>query len=522
VNSILRFANTVDYQVPASDKTWATGSISSGLPGIPWNLEINDAGTDLQLQDTRALRGNLTATNGTFTLTSAYSGSFNIGGNWTRTGATSSFVHNSKKVVFDRQSGGNQTITVGSGVTAEVFYDLELSLLSGDLLLGSSSNITVVNNLNFVSGRLNLVSNSNLLSIGTNTTNGSISGYGSGKYIIADQGLVTLFTNTNAAYHFPVGDASYYTPFDLTLNNGGQSSAFITGKVSALKHPQMTVSTTDFIGRFWTITPSGLAASPVYNVVYTYDSSDLVGTASMIYPVKYSTLGWIAGFGTPGAMAMDGTSSGHNTGSRTFTWVGLTTFSEFSGAGNPSPLPVELLSFDAKPVDNSAVLVAWTTASEINNDYFTVERSDDAVNFIAVGRIAGSGNSTTLNNYTFLDKQPLTGVSYYRLRQTDFNGDNETFDPVDVNLVKGATAVTVYPNPASEALNVLGVSEASGKSVVQLVDISGRMVYSAQVTINKGENNYRFDVSSFEAGNYLLIWTDATGNRSTHKVIIKP
>ncbi|MFN5370809.1 MAG: autotransporter-associated beta strand repeat-containing protein, partial [Bacteroidia bacterium] len=90
-NSTLRFANTVDYQVGATDKTWAAGAINSGAAGIPWNVDINDGGTDLTLNDTRALRGNLTITNGTFTLSSAYSGSFNIGGNWTRSGVTSAF-----------------------------------------------------------------------------------------------------------------------------------------------------------------------------------------------------------------------------------------------------------------------------------------------------------------------------------------------------------------------------------------------------------------------------------------------
>jgi hypothetical protein len=479
-----------------------------------------DVGTDLQLTDTRALRGNLTITGGTFTLTPAFTGSFNIGGNWSRTGATSAFVHNSKKVVFDRQSAGNQTISVSTGVTEEVFYDLEVSPASGDLMLGTPTNLIIQNNLNFVSGKLNLSSSSNLLSIGTTTLNGAISGFGSTKYIVADAGSIKLFTTSNTAYNFPMGDNTNYTPLDLSLTNGGQSDAFIVGKVTNLKHPEMTVTTTDFIGRYWSINPTGLAASPVYNVSYTYAASDISGTASSIYPVKYSSLGWIAGFGTPGAVAMDGTASGHNVGSQTFTWTGLTTFSEFSGAGNPSPLPIELLSFDAKPLSDNTVEVSWITASEINNNYFTVERSLDAINFEPLARVSGAGNSTLTNAYRYLDKNPARGISYYRLRQTDFNGDTEVFDPASVNLTVIGTLVTVYPNPASEFVVVDTQCEKSGKTKIELIDISGRIVHQAEFSLQQGSNKVHIDLSAFEKGNYVLMLIDSTGYRSVNKILI--
>lgn len=167
-NSILRFANTVDYQVSPTDITWSPGAINSGLPGIPYHVEILNAGTDLTLQSARSLRGDLTIIDGTFTMT-ASSGAFNIGGNWSRSGPSSSFIHNNQKVIFNRQSAGSQTITSLNTVTGETFYDLETSLMNGSLDLSPNTDLTVLNNLNLLSGNLTINSN-------TVTLNGTVSG----------------------------------------------------------------------------------------------------------------------------------------------------------------------------------------------------------------------------------------------------------------------------------------------------------------------------------------------------------
>src|ERR1700751_1021249 len=89
-----------------------------------------------------------------------------------------------------------------------------------------------------------------------------------------------------------------------------------------------------------------------------------------------------------------------------------------------APLPVELVSFTAD-CSNGHELLNWSTASETNNDYFLVERSDDGNTFYEIGRAAGHGTSSQTNNYTFTDPQPLSGTVYYRLEQIDYNGKTE-------------------------------------------------------------------------------------------------
>lgn len=513
VNSILRFANTVDYQVGLNDKTWAAGAIASNLPGIPWNVEVNDAGTDLQLQNIRALRNNLTIAGGTFTLTAAYVGPFNIGGNWTRTGATSTFTHNNKLVIFNRQTAGNQTISVGGTITAETFFDLEISTLTGEVQLGANSNLNVLNNLNFVSGKFNLGSSSNTLRIGTGLANGSITGYDATKYIISNGGKLRLSTNSNGNYIFPIGDATDYTRFELDLTAGATANAFIDGTVFSGVHPNFAPMPLSYINRFWRIEPTGLTTSPVpaYNARYYYTAADVVG-AGIIKAVKYSysnpTPGWLEGPPNSGggpANGVEGSSTNHNTGTREFEWNGLQTFSDFTGAGDGGPLPITLIAFNAQPVNNTEVLTTWSTASEINNHYFTIYRSKDAVHYEVVGNVDGAGNSNTVLSYQLTDSQPYTGLSYYKLRQTDFNGDFEEFAPVAVLLTSNnSITANVFPNPTTDLVSVSLNSKLADQGIIQIFDIAGALVWQQNIQTKDGANLFQYDVSSLAVGKYII------------------
>src|SRR5690606_13994881 len=112
-----------------------------------------------------------------------------------------------------------------------------------------------------------------------------------------------------------------------------------------------------------------------------------------------------------------------------------------------NPLPIELISFTGKTVENTIEL-AWSTASERNNEYFTIERTDDGIECEVIGTIDGTGNSSTVKGYSFTDTNPKLGTQYYRLSQTDFNGDTECFDPISVEFQGIEKAMTVYPNPS--------------------------------------------------------------------------
>ncbi len=116
------------------------------------------------------------------------------------------------------------------------------------------------------------------------------------------------------------------------------------------------------------------------------------------------------------------------------------------------PLPVELVSFTGH-CDGNHVELKWETASEINNDYFTVEKSTDAINWQFVTKVPGAGNSNQLLHYVMTDEATLDEVVYYRLIQTDYNGVTETFPPLTVRCLS-ENDVKLYPNPVTDILYI--------------------------------------------------------------------
>lgn len=143
-------------------------------------------------------------------------------------------------------------------------------------------------------------------------------------------------------------------------------------------------------------------------------------------------------------------------------------------------LPITLLSLHGE-CNGKRAIIAWTTASERNNDYFVVERSDDAVNFVEVGRVAGAGNSIEMLSYNYADYSIRTGDNYYRLTQVDYDGTRTTSEIIEVhcsgNVPLGDPDVYVYPNPFGDELTVHLVNFGDVAAHIQVYDMLGRMLF---------------------------------------------
>ncbi|WP_162910481.1 T9SS type A sorting domain-containing protein [Hymenobacter oligotrophus] len=165
--------------------------------------------------------------------------------------------------------------------------------------------------------------------------------------------------------------------------------------------------------------------------------------------------------------------------------------------GQPQPpLPVELVSFDAK-LHNAKVYLNWATAQEKNNRGFEVERSQNGTEFASIGFKAGHGNSARRHEYSLVDEQPLAGVSYYRLKQIDNDG-TVNYSPV-LTVKNGRVAdVAVYPNPVEDALNVR-LSHGGTDADVVISDLLGRTVMSGKLSANG-----TFNTSNLKPGNYIV------------------
>jgi hypothetical protein len=514
VGSTLRFANNVDYQVNASDLTWAAGAINSGLPGIPWNIEVMDNGTDLNLNDLRALRNDILIYNGSasFTLNPALTGSFNLGGNWTRTGNTTAFNHNNKKVVFDKQIIGDQIITANGGLTNETFYDVDFQPNNGNIIV--TGTLRVLNSLNLVSGKVDL--NGNELILGQTASNGNLVGGSATNYFISGSSTAKLTryaTTTGTTYSFPVGDASNYTPMSITLNAGtsvnniSQISMYIIDAI----HPLIGVAGPSYLTRYWSAEPNNFGGTYNYNVSYTYADADVVGVEANLKPYKFHAGTWVSsiGSGFPSNMGTAIISPGTNT----ISWSGLTTFSDFTGNGNGSPLPITLLSFEAQPVLEN-VIITWTTLSETNNDYFTVERSKDGLNFEALLEVDGAGNSNDILNYKVTDFSPYKGISYYRLKQTDYDGKYaySNIKVVEFNKPIQSQEWIMFPNPSN--LNGVYVKRLNAEETqlkITLIELSGKVISSSIINKDKTNNQFFIEFENIANGTYFLELND--GNK---------
>ncbi|MEP7171349.1 MAG: hypothetical protein ABI855_18415, partial [Bacteroidota bacterium] len=188
-----------------------------------------------------------------------------------------------------------------------------------------------------------------------------------------------------------------------------------------------------------------------------------------------------------------------------------------------SPLPVELVSFSAKAIDNKEVLCQWTTASEINNDYFTIERSRNGRDFEEAGKVNGAGNSTSTSDYSFTDEQPINGISYYRLKQTDFNGQFSYSQIVKVNIIKSENNIfvpTLVENEINIHLNV-GNNEYSQISFI-LVSADGRLIMNKSFSHDELENqNLKISRNNIASGMYCYRMVMGQEILSTGKLVFK-
>ncbi len=188
---------------------------------------------------------------------------------------------------------------------------------------------------------------------------------------------------------------------------------------------------------------------------------------------------------------------------------------------NTIPLPIELLYFNIEEADLNAVKLIWATSSEKNNEFFTIERSADGINFYPIGTVYGAGNSTSELTYRFIDNEPLSGLSYYQLKQTDTDG-KETYSMVVSNLLNTTENHTfrIQPNPASsnEILHIDITSKKEDKILLQIADATGKQLLSEIIDVKKSVS-VAFD-NKLPSGVYFITTRNSTGETLTKKLII--
>jgi hypothetical protein len=179
-------------------------------------------------------------------------------------------------------------------------------------------------------------------------------------------------------------------------------------------------------------------------------------------------------------------------------------------------LPVELIYFNVSKSTNTAVL-EWATASEKNNSKFIIWRSQNGVDFEAIGEVAGNGNSAVLIEYSFIDNQPLSGINYYRLEQVDYDGQSENSPIRSVEFDATSPLVQLYPNPFVANIQISGLN--TDKSyVLRVFAMTGQLVLTSQLYTTNSIN-----LQELSSRTYLIsiIDSDTGANIHTQKLIRK-
>lgn len=308
------------------------------------------------------------------------------------------------------------------------------------------------------------------------------------------------FGSTNGSYVYPFGlGTTNYIPFTFNKTAGNANMAISTYETGNANTPfPNTVTNMNpsgpasdaldmVVDRFWRLQVENGIVGPSADLTFSYLGTENtiagINCPTDLVAAQYwdvSTSGWIAPPFNPGSGCV---TSGIGTAQANSVNVfGTSTSQPFVLVKKTSFLPVDLLSFSTL-CSNRNVTVKWSTATETNNDFFTVEKSPDGVNFVPAGFVKGAGNSSTVLHYSFTDTDPLQGTSYYRLRQTDFNGMTQVFSSASISSCgSGGLGVNIGQNYGQDDFWV-SISGADNSSFfVSVTNAIGQQLFSKDLT----------------------------------------
>ena len=385
------------------------------------------------------INGNLTIGSGNSLDNSVNNADMTVAGDWSNSGTYTAGTGN---VALDGTA--DQAV---SGTNA--FYGLVINNTGGNVSLSGTGTTTVSSNLTMTSG--NLISTStNTIALGTAT----LTGGSAGSYIA---GPMTKTITSGGSFTAPLGSISpaLYRPATIanTSATDDWSFQYFGYDPTNDNYPSSTINPVSIIKsvssfEYWIISRAGATSA---DLTLSYGPGSYtppnVGTVANLRVARWDGSQW----DLPPMTGSSGPSGGSTNISGTIFATGVTSFSPVTNASLDvnSPLPVTLLSFTGKEVEEG-VLLNWKTASETNNDYFTVLHATDGENFKQLGTVKGNGTTSAPHNYSLIDDSPAMGLNYYRLKQTDLDGTVTTFYTISVNVDHVAPpSVKIYPNPVS-------------------------------------------------------------------------
>lgn len=446
------------------------------------------------------VKGDLTITGNAQLDVTASSYNIELKGSWINTSLHSNpFIERLGLVTFNGSIAQTISTNLAGG---ETFYNLTINNTSTGLTQ-LDNNINVSNILSLTSGFIHTsVYETNV----TNTALTAVTNYSTSSYV--DGYLRRALLSVSGIYDFPVGNSTAYELATVNFTAAHTVSNLLvnfSNLVSGSGLPLVEGSATYFtilncggtasgVGNVndgvWTITPN--AGTAIYDLTLQGRNYSNAAAGNTIVKRTNVSSSWnllgsyIASTGNEPLIAQR---------------TGISEFSQFAIASSVIALPITLLDFSGKNGNNQNHLF-WTTASEINNDFFTVEKSVDVVNFEPIGTVKGAGNSNTIQNYKYVDapfnlEHQASNTIYYRLKQTDFDGTSTYSDVVVIKTENdNKEQLQLYPNPVINSIQLNTTNEIKEATISNAL---GVVVYQ-----NKLLKSNAIDVSNFKKGIYYI------------------
>lgn len=392
-------------------------------------------------------------------------------------------VNGSSSITFGANNGtlsfagsANQTVN-RLGTASPTFRRLLMNKTAGSVSLNTDVNIST--SATFTTGVLNTTA-TNFINFADNAT---VSGGSNTSHV---DGPVRK--TGNDAFTFPTGDNGIFRAIGISapsvVTNAFTAEYFFAPQAfgSTLASPLLIVSGCEY----WTLDRTSGTSSVA--VTIGWNSSDCtgayVGDLATLRVARFDGSQWVdhGNAGTTGTVA---------TGTITSNAISAFSPIALSTTSLANPLPIELLSFTASRISNS-VRLQWITASEINNDYFEVQRSADGIEFETLTTQKGAGTSSERMEYKFDDTAPITGTAYYRLKQVDFDGSGSYSSVVSI-FFEPTYQLTVWPNPAVKNETVF----LSQKGNFALINSQG-------VVVRQVMNTDHLDLADVPTGVYII------------------
>lgn len=467
----------------STDSDWFTASNWCGsVPSQTVSAYILENSTnDVVINEADAKTDSIFIQTGA-TLTIVLSRNLDVYGSWNNNGSLSA---NSGTISFV-----GSTPVILKGISTTSFNDLVIDN-SNDTALIMNQNMEVLGNLTFTNG--NIYTGSNRI---TFLDGASHSGASDTSHV---NGIVRKIGND--AFTFPIGKENLYAPVSISAPSDVThhfTAEYFNSDPDALYDNTAKELAIDHISseEYWNITRnSGLSSNVSVTLSWSTPRSGVVQNPSELLLVHWDGSQW-ENFGN------GGTTGTNENGTITSASV-VANFSPFTiGSGTPNnPLPIELGGFNAI-LDNSKVKLNWTTITEINNDYFIIERSKNGKSWEQLHKVKGAGNSSQLINYKKTDSSPLEGLSYYRLKQVDFDG-KYSFSSIKAIDSKNfqATELALFPNPIRGNTVTLKSNRDIINGTLTITSIDGTLVYQENNVLGR---EVEITIPNLSQGTYLV------------------